>query len=293
MLSKILDLYKTQTMDFIHCDSYEEFLHDAAFGKECEIMHALYGIAKKHIQPFANNLSYEEILYQDMDDCWDSEWLNPLIGVPHYHAANLIIPGTDVDSSWMEQVYYGEKPNVVLWGDDDARDDDARDDDARDDDARDDDARDDDARDVGNIEITIKCMFCVKKFGDVSKCYTHTVKECRILMNIRCLACGEKGHTTTYCSSSSSYSSSKFQPTSSYYESREKKCTFCVKKFGDVPKCYTHTVKDCRILKNITCMNCGGKGHTTSYCNSQYKKQNICQPVMSIMDKAGGVIIKS
>jgi hypothetical protein len=265
-------------MDFIHCDCYEEFLHDVAFGKDCEIQHSLYEIAKIHIQPSANNLSYEEILYQDMDDCWDSEWINPLIGVPHYHAANIILRGTDVDSSWMEQVYCGEKPTVVPWGDDD--------------DGRADDGRADDGRDPGNIEITLKCMFCVKKFGDVSKCYTHSVKECRILMNIRCLACGEKGHTTTYCSSASSYSSSKFQPTSSYNESREKKCTFCVKKFGDVPKCYTHTVKDCCVLKNITCMNCGGKGHTTSYCNIPTKKQNICHPVMSIMDKAGGLILK-
>ena len=87
-------------------------------------------------------------------------------------------------------------------------------------------------------------------------------------------------------------------PAPQYVHTRPKLCTFCANKYGrDAPRCKTHTVKQCRLLANTTCLNCGEKGHTVSRCPN---KSLVCDEVssqsstgsrsrMSILDKAGGM----
>lgn len=80
-------------MDYDHCDSYEMFLKELAFGdgmKSLGNLTKLYEQASTFVEPLAENVvnSDEEELQDAMDDCWDNVWINPLTGIPHYHAAN-------------------------------------------------------------------------------------------------------------------------------------------------------------------------------------------------------------
>ena len=75
-------------MDFDHCDSYESFLESMVF--DDIKLKELYETASKSVEPLAQNVSHKEEELQDqMDDCWDTEWINPHLGIPHYHVANL------------------------------------------------------------------------------------------------------------------------------------------------------------------------------------------------------------
>lgn len=164
-------------MDYSHCDDYEAFLYEMAFGTNGEKLKDLHKIAEDCIEPIPENWDEDELLQQDMDDCWDSEWINPLTGVPHYTQANLLLYGTTLQPTLMEQLYCGSTPEVIpTW----------------------------------ELEFcpkptsnTKKCTFCCNKFGDIAKCKTHTVKQCRVLANTTCLNCGEKGHTVSHCSKKS------------------------------------------------------------------------------------------
>jgi hypothetical protein len=84
-------------MDFVHCDDFEQFLQDTAFGPHGVSIHDLYLQAVSEIQPASLNLTADEELHQAMDDCWDSEWINPLTGIPHYVAANVLLTGTSFE----------------------------------------------------------------------------------------------------------------------------------------------------------------------------------------------------
>ena len=68
------------------CYDYEDFLNDVVF--RGDLKHQLYMKAVKQVQPENQNLSEKELIQEEMDDCWDSVWLNPLTGVSHYAAAN-------------------------------------------------------------------------------------------------------------------------------------------------------------------------------------------------------------
>jgi len=169
-------------MDFTHCDDYEIFLNELAFGENNDKISELYAIAESMVQPQEEALLFGEELAQDMDDCWDSEWINPLTGIPHYVAANWSLTGTSIESTLLEQIYSGTAPPTQE-----------------------------------TYTPKKKCTFCVNKFGDCFKATTHTVKYCKVLANMMCLNCGKKGHTTSYCrntddssvSSGGSYSDKK------------------------------------------------------------------------------------
>lgn len=80
-------------MDYEHCDSYEMFLKELAFGNGITYLGNLKKIheeAIKYVEPVAENVIYTEDddIQDKMDDCWDNEWINPLTGIPHYHTAN-------------------------------------------------------------------------------------------------------------------------------------------------------------------------------------------------------------
>ena len=143
-------------MDFAHCDDFEQFLQDTAFGPHGVSIHDLYLQAVSEIQPTPLNLTEDEELHQAMDDCWDSEWINPLTGLPHYVAANVFLTGTSLEPEPPMPQYVHTKPKL--------------------------------------------CTFCANKYGrDAPRCKTHTVKQCRLLANTTCLNCGEKGHTVSRC----------------------------------------------------------------------------------------------
>jgi len=143
-------------MDFAHCDDYELFLQDTVFGSHGEKLHELYLQALSQIQPVPLNLTSDEELHQAMDDCWDSEWINPLTGIPHYVAANVLLSGTSFELELPSRQYVHTKPKL--------------------------------------------CTFCANKYGrDAPRCKTHTVKQCRLLANTTCMNCGEKGHTVSRC----------------------------------------------------------------------------------------------
>ena len=181
-------------MDFIHCDDYEMFLQELAFGENNEKLNELHAIAVSMVQPLEVELPFEEELAQDMDDCWDSEWINPLTGIPHYVAANWSLTGTSVEPTLIEQVYSGANPEISLTEAAVGR-----------------------KRQSGETTSLTwaskwgvfptrfggppnkKCTFCVNKFGECFKANTHTVKYCKVLANMKCLKCGKMGHTTSYC----------------------------------------------------------------------------------------------
>ena len=80
-------------MDIEHCDMYETFLKELAFGdgiKGLGNLTKLYEKAMSSVEPLAENVIHteEEEIQDAMDDCWDNVWINPLTGVPHYHTAN-------------------------------------------------------------------------------------------------------------------------------------------------------------------------------------------------------------
>ena len=167
-----------KTMDLIHCDDYEVFLHEVAFGKNNEKMKELYTQAVNEVEPCAENLSYVEQLAEDMDDCWDSEWINPITGIPHYHAANMMLPGTCIQPTIFEQLYTGAPPNVTpTWELEYVS------------------APPQKTKPVVKTskQTTKKCTFCANRFGNVPRCNTHTVKDCYVLKNTKCLNCGELG----------------------------------------------------------------------------------------------------
>ena len=143
-------------MDFSYCDDFEQFLQDTAFGPHGVSIHELYLQAVSEIQPIPLNLSVDEELHQAMDDCWDSEWINPLTGIPHYVAANVLLTGTSFEPELLPPQYVDTRPKL--------------------------------------------CTFCANKYGrDAPRCKTHTVKQCRLLANTTCLNCGKKGHTVSRC----------------------------------------------------------------------------------------------
>lgn len=154
---------KQTIMDYSHCDDYEQFLYELAFGENDSILHELYLQAVDQVQPDALNLSHDEELHQTMDDCWDSEWINPLTGIPHYVAANLPLTGTTLKPPIDPPQYYITTPP--------------------------------------KHSKQKLCTFCANKYGYHNpRCKTHTVKQCRLLANTSCLNCGEKGHTVSHCS---------------------------------------------------------------------------------------------
>lgn len=75
-------------MDFEHCDDYEAFLYELILN--IDKLSELYKKACDCVEPLAENINYtkEEEIQDDMDDCWDNEWINPHTGIPHYHMAN-------------------------------------------------------------------------------------------------------------------------------------------------------------------------------------------------------------
>lgn len=80
-------------MDLEHCDTYEIFVKELVFGDGIQglaNLAKLYENAVATVEPLAENVTYteEEEIQDAMDDCWDTEWINPLTGVPHYHTAN-------------------------------------------------------------------------------------------------------------------------------------------------------------------------------------------------------------
>ena len=157
-------------MDFAHCDDYEQFLQDIAFGSHGVSIHEHYLQAVSEIQPLPLNLSADEEHHQAMDDCWDSEWINPLTGIPHYVAANVLLTGTSFEpelppgTSFEPELPPAPRPQYVH-------------------------------------TRSKLCTFCANKYGrDAPRCKTHTVKQCRLLANTTCLNCGEKGHTVSRCS---------------------------------------------------------------------------------------------
>ena len=174
-------------MNYAHCDDYEMFLSELAFGPNQEKLPQLHAEAEASLEPLAQNLSEEEMLHQAMDDCWDSEWINPLTGIPHYHAANVSLTNTSLQPTLMEQMYAGNKPTVIpTWGDEE----------------------EDDVVTTASSASSLsssykpppmKCTFCLHKFGDKKRVYTHYVRDCRSLKNTTCKNCGEKGHTYSYC----------------------------------------------------------------------------------------------
>ncbi len=145
-------------MDIDHCDYYEAFLKELAFGKNEELLTKLHENACNSVEPLAENVEYTDEddkiseLHDAMDDCWDNTWINPLTGIPHYHAANQDITQIPTMTKYTYQI-----PEIN------------------------------------------KCNFCFKKYGDVSKSYTHTIKNCYALKNTQCLLCFGYGHTTSYC----------------------------------------------------------------------------------------------
>jgi hypothetical protein len=73
-----------------------------------------------------------------------------------------------------------------------------------------------------------------------------------------------------------------------------KYCKFCANKYGIVSKqATTHNVMNCYLLKNTTCLKCGNKGHTASYCKkTPLQKVYHEKPVsdfkpLYILDKIG------
>ena len=165
-------------MDYDHCDDYEQFLQELAFGdKPQETLHQLYIKAFNDVQPTPLNLSEEEELQEAMDDCWDSEWINPLTGLPHYVAANLILTGTSFEPDKVALNHLFQKYKL--------------------------------------------CTFCANKYGKHShRCTTHTVSQCRLLANTTCLHCKQKGHTVSHCPIKHIKSSSSINTTTKITKSR-------------------------------------------------------------------------
>ena len=70
-------------MDIEHCDMYETFLKELAFGYGIQglgNLTKLYEKAMSSVEPLAENVIYteEEEIQDAMDDCWDNVWINPL-----------------------------------------------------------------------------------------------------------------------------------------------------------------------------------------------------------------------
>ena len=76
-------------MNIEHCDAFECFLHETILNEQTLV--SLYETACAEVEPLAQNVIYteEDDIQDAIDDCWDNVWINPLTGIPHYHAANL------------------------------------------------------------------------------------------------------------------------------------------------------------------------------------------------------------
>jgi hypothetical protein len=213
-------------MPYAHCVAYEDFLYGLIDKK---LLNQLYLEAKQSVQYLQNDNddSIPDYIQDVMDECWDTVWLNPLTGISHYVAANVMLPGVVADiypypdflqpnflqSNFLQpnflqpiHIPYPQfiMPNYIV-KDEIVKDEIVKDEIVKDEIVKDEIVKDEIVKNK-NVEAAVSfvvaggCGFCKNKKRTEHAWKSHLVEECIVLKNNVCDNCGKCGHTRSRCS---------------------------------------------------------------------------------------------